>query len=58
MFSKKGYQVKCKNYWVIIIISLTGRLHGKVVKNNIEEYVKGKIGKYQAGFTDINKQDK
>lgn len=48
---KKGDRKTCENYRGISVIAMIGRLYGRVLKNIMEEQIKGKIGEDQAGFT-------
>lgn len=48
---KKGSRDNETNYRGIAVIGSIGRLYSKIIRNKIEEEIKGKIGEEQCGFT-------
>lgn len=46
----KGSREVCKNYRGISLLSIPGKVYGRVVIERVKEITQGKIGEEQGGF--------
>ena len=50
LYKEKGCKSECKNYRGVSLLSITGKVYGRILIDRIRSLTEGMIGEEQCGF--------